>query len=243
MIRKTVLGVVFVSAFVFVSSAYAGKVELTTYYPSPYGEYLSLTLAPTDTINPAAACSNGQMYFDASDGVFYDCVGSVWRQRASGVPRGAILMWSGSIANIPSGWVLCNGANGTPNLMDRFIVGAGSTYAVTNTGGATAASVTLTTAQMPSHTHSLSGVTASIGSSGAHQHNIDNVWTNGGSNKVLAYATTYNWSAMTYLTRAGDGSHTHTATLSGNSGSAGGVSAVVIPTLPPYYALCYIIKI
>jgi len=45
-------------------------------------------------------------------------------------------MWYGAIGNIPSGWVLCNGANGTPDLRNKFIVGAGDTYAVDETGGA-----------------------------------------------------------------------------------------------------------
>lgn len=42
----------------------------------------------------------------------------------SGVPSGVILMWSGTIATIPSGWALCNGSNGTPDLRNRFVVGA-----------------------------------------------------------------------------------------------------------------------
>jgi len=52
------------------------------------------------------------------------------------LPAGIILMWSGAIANIPTGWILCDGANGTPNLKNRFIVGAGDTYAVDANGGA-----------------------------------------------------------------------------------------------------------
>ena len=60
-------------------------------------------------------------------------------------------MWSGSVYNIPSGWYLCNGQNGTPDLRDRFIVGAGSSYAVGATGGA--AQVTLTVDQIPAHEH------------------------------------------------------------------------------------------
>jgi len=55
----------------------------------------------------------------------------------SAVPAGGIIMWSGSIGSIPTGWNLCDGSNGTPNLTDRFIVGAGSSYAVGNTGGFT----------------------------------------------------------------------------------------------------------
>lgn len=80
------------------------------------------------------------------------------------VPVGGIIMWSGSVASIPSGWALCNGLNGTPNLQDRFIVGAGSSYNPNDTGGA--ASVTLTTAQMPAHSHSVSSRTYSSGGGG-----------------------------------------------------------------------------
>jgi microcystin-dependent protein len=68
------------------------------------------------------------------------------------VPIGTIMMWSGSIATIPSKWALCNGSNGTINLVDRFIVGAGSTYNVGATGGE--ATHTLTINEMPSHSHS-----------------------------------------------------------------------------------------
>jgi microcystin-dependent protein len=71
------------------------------------------------------------------------------------VPVGGIIMWSGTIANVPSGWALCNGqtVNGkvTPDLRDRFVIGAGNTYAVGTTGGGT--NVTLTVSQMPAHTH------------------------------------------------------------------------------------------
>ena len=71
------------------------------------------------------------------------------------VPIGAILMWSGS--TIPSGYALCNGENGTPDLRDRFIVGSGTSYNIGNTGGAN--TVTLTDSQMPYHTHTDSGHT------------------------------------------------------------------------------------
>ena len=53
------------------------------------------------------------------------------------IPSGAIIMWSGSIASIPAGYVICDGTNGTPNLRDSFVVGSGNTYAVGNTGGFT----------------------------------------------------------------------------------------------------------
>ena len=80
------------------------------------------------------------------------------------IPAGVITMWSGSIASIPSGWLLCNGSGGTPDLRDRFVMGAGSTYAVGAVGGSSVAF--LSTANLPAHTHT--GTTAST--SIAHTH-------------------------------------------------------------------------
>jgi microcystin-dependent protein len=84
------------------------------------------------------------------------------------IPSGIILLWSGSIASIPSGWVLCNGANSTPDLRDRFVVGAGSSYAVNATGGAN--TVTLDATMIPAHTHSLSASGTTSGQSAGHTH-------------------------------------------------------------------------
>ena len=71
------------------------------------------------------------------------------------VPVGGIIMWSGSVTNVPSGWALCNGqtvnSKTTPDLRDRFVVGAGNTYASGATGGN--AQITMTLAQMPQHSH------------------------------------------------------------------------------------------
>jgi len=69
------------------------------------------------------------------------------------VPSGAIIMWSGAANAIPTGFVLCDGNNNTPDLRNRFVVGAGSgsNYNVNDTGGAD--SVTLTVNQIPAHTH------------------------------------------------------------------------------------------
>ena len=68
------------------------------------------------------------------------------------LPRGIISLWYGSIANIPAGWQICDGTNGTPDLRDNFIVGAGSTYAVDASGGDVA------------HTHTFTG--------GGHVHHL-----------------------------------------------------------------------
>jgi len=53
-----------------------------------------------------------------------------------GMPSGSIVLWYGSVASIPAGWILCNGASDTPDLRNKFVVGAGDTYAVDATGGA-----------------------------------------------------------------------------------------------------------
>ncbi len=139
-----------------------------------------------------------------------------------GIPSGVITLWSGSSASIPSGWYLCNGANGTPNLMDRFVVGAGSSYPVGATGGSTSASVsgttgatTLTTTQMPSHNH---GGASFDSNSQGYSH--DNSFTRSSYAYLISYSTG---------STGGNGSHTHSM-----SGS--------VDTRSPYYALCYIMK-
>lgn len=139
------------------------------------------------------------------------------------VPSGIILMWSGSIVSIPSGWLLCNGSNGTPDLRDRFIVGAGNTYGVGATGGSANAVVV-------SHTHTATSVVTDP----THNHSSTN---NGAYNGLGAgnamgigsntpgYATT---SASTGIT---------VATTNASTGVSG-----VNANLPPYYALAYIMK-
>jgi len=82
-------------------------------------------------------------------------VGTIAASTFSGLPDtfpvGGIILWSGATDAVPNGWALCDGQNNTPDLRDRFVVGAGNAYSVDETGGAD--SVTLTEAQMPSHTH------------------------------------------------------------------------------------------
>ena len=83
------------------------------------------------------------------------------------IPIGGIIMWSGADNAVPSNWALCDGSNGTPNLVDRFIVGRGSAYGQGQTGGE--ATKTLGTANLPSHTHTDGTLS---GSGGAHSHGI-----------------------------------------------------------------------
>lgn len=157
------------------------------------------------------------------------------------VPSGAILLWSGSTASVPSGWYLCDGANGTPDLRDRFVVGAGGSYAVGATGGA--ASVTLDSTQIPSHTHTFSGVTNTTGD---HYH------LDGEVMDAVAEAT-YGYTASTAAGRVDQSSpetkdqHAHTSTagahahtFSGTTSATGGGASH--ENRPPYYALAYIMK-
>ncbi len=75
-----------------------------------------------------------------------------------GVPKGGIIMWSGLIADIPTGWALCDGTNGTPDLKSRFIIGAGSSYEVGATGGNSFVSLSHSHS-INNHTHSFAGTT------------------------------------------------------------------------------------
>jgi len=133
-------------------------------------------------------------------------------------PSGGIIIWSGSSATIPTGWLLCNGSSSTPDLRDRFVVGAGSTYAVNATGGSANAVVV-------SHTH-----TATV-TDPTHAHTIPNAQADaiGGSGAQPSYrgsGTTSTSSASTGITVANS-----TTGVSGTNAN-----------LPPYYALCYIMK-
>jgi hypothetical protein len=91
------------------------------------------------------------------------------------LPTGIICMWSGAANAIPGGWALCNGANGTPNLQNCFVLGAGLTYSVGQTGGAT--SQTPTTTSTGTHSHGGNTgyspalpMTATTDSQGLHAH-------------------------------------------------------------------------
>ena len=135
---------------------------------------------------------------------------------------GMIMLWSGSIATVPSGWLLCDGSNGTPNLRDRFVVGAGSTYTVAATGGSADATLV-------AHTH-----TGTVDSNGAHTHLIGQVNSTGIYD--AAGGNGPNVSSPGNLSTNSAGTHTHTFTT--NSSGSSGTNA----NLPPYYALAYIMK-
>jgi len=200
------------------------------------------------------------------------------------VPSGGIIMWSGATTNVPAGFVLCNGQNGSPDLRDRFIVGAGGSYTQANFGGA--AAVTVSTDSQGSHSHtgntgsggstSGTGTTTSAGSHShggntasytltqndipSHTHGVAGEEFSVGSGSGSFYALNTNNSAAyaNSLSTGGggghshgissDGAHTHDLTYSvpahthGISTDGTHTHSVSVQTLPPYYALCFIMK-
>lgn len=171
------------------------------------------------------------------------------------IPSGIITMWSGASSAIPDGWLLCDGNNNTPDLRDRFIVGAGNSYTVGATGGE--ATHKLTTSEMPSHNHTFSGSshthTLSLSglrtsTDGAHTHSISNA----GRSSEIHYSSggaSVSISKSSSSTTGSAGGHSHTISGSGSIGSAtaGGSigstgSGSAHENRPPYYALCFIMK-
>ena len=182
-------------------------------------------------------------------------------------------MWSGTVSTIPSGWYLCDGNNSTPDLRNKFVIGAHSDSggeAKTTVLGTASISGGSKDAYLVSHTHGAG--TYSAQSAGAHTHTYDHnqsqtsldndegnatIYPNQTSDttgSAGAHTHSYNrysgtarvdndenvqrLNGTTSATTGSSGAHTHT--VSGNSSSAG--SSATNANLPPYYALCYIMK-
>jgi hypothetical protein len=146
--------------------------------------------------------------------------GSAWISSTAFV-AGMIMLWSGSVASIPSGWALCNGTSGTPDLRNRFVVGAGDTYAVDATGGSA-------NATLPSHTHTATSTVTDPG----HFHTT-NV---GSANNSFDSGTT-----IADDSPGQTGSNTTGITVATSISTEG--SSATNANLPPYYALAYIMKL
>jgi hypothetical protein len=181
----------------------------------------SMTVAGTLNVTgnlqlDGSAGTSGQVLISAGSGAT-----PTW---GSGFPTGGIIIWSGAANAIPSGWVLCDGSNSTPDLRNRFVIGAGSTYAVGATGGSADAIVV-------SHTH-----TATVTDDG-HNHTML-----GGFVEVSDF---FGGSGNDYGTGKGTpqagyevASNTTGITVANSTTGSSGTNA----NLPPYYALCYIMK-
>lgn len=149
----------------------------------------------------------------------------------SGTPSGCIAIWSSTVGSIPAGWYLCDGQNGTPNLRDRFVVGAGGNYSAGEVGG----SMTVTTAA----TVTIAGHALTASELAKHQHGtITDYWPSG---------TNANFGPIGSTPLALGGTDTKRYTGSAGSGDAHGHTASFAGTgnqdmRPPFYALCYVMK-
>lgn len=149
---------------------------------------------------------------------------------SSPIPVSVIMMWYGQVANIPDGWALCNGTNGTPDLQDRFIVAAGKSYNPGDLG------------EPDQHRHSVNPPSTSlnINSAGNHTHKFPGDWykrdfRNGGYSGIDTSGDN-----IKLKTTQSSGNHHHTGTVdigSFNSASSSGLSR------PKWYALCFIMKL
>lgn len=160
----------------------------------------------------------------------YGIIGVAGTSTGTTIPTGMISLWYGSIGSVPSGWYLCDGTNGTPDLRDRFIVGAGSAYSVAATGGSTDAIVV-------SHTHTATSTSTSVVTDPGHTHTIpstNNVNT-GGPNAIEDGTITGSYTVPSAFT--GISVATSTTTTNASTGVSG-----TNANLPPYYALAYVMK-
>jgi len=145
---------------------------------------------------------------------------------APAIPTGCIVLWSGSTGSIPATWYLCDGTNGTPDLRNSFIVGAGSTYAVNATGGTADAVVV-------SHTHTATSVVTDAG----HTHAPASGTAFIGTPNNGQLGTTSNSQATNFSATASAFTGITVATTNTTAGVSG-----TNANLPPYYALAYIMK-
>jgi len=152
------------------------------------------------------------------------------------VPPGTIVMWSGATANIPRGWQLCDGNNGTPDLRDQFIQSIAAGEEAGGSGGANTHAISVS--EMPAHNHGGSLTTSTTGS---HTHTLNNygqqalisVTANCGVAPPMSGGNCwYNWGNLNY---AGDHSHTVTVQTQGSGSS--------FDVRPKYYKLAFIMKL
>ena len=211
----------------------------------------SSTLSGSVTINTIANASSATNYnFLVQDS------GNVVKQvNAAPIPQGGIIMWSGAVNSLPSGWNLCDGGTynsvATPDLRNKFIVGSNNTSGtptstvsgsavasggdISHNHGGNAGSTTLSTAQIPSHTHTYKDSyfieihNVGVGQSGAIG-GVDFVGGGGLTFKGSGDSDNDNkyvyWRNGTTNSTGGGGSHNHTLSTDFH--------------VPPYYALAYI---
>lgn len=141
---------------------------------------------------------------------------------SSPIPRGVIMMWYGTANNIPGGWVLCNGQNSTPDLRDRFILGAGNSENPGTSGGP------------DQHTHYVGQINTNYG--GSHSHGFPSGWYNRNFKDGDKSGIDIKGANIDNQTTESAGSHYHSIN-SFNTGSSSGKNR------PKWYALCFIMKL
>jgi microcystin-dependent protein len=197
---------------------------------SPQFESLKIATGATQRLNVAENGTIAVSTDKGSSGQVLTSNGPVspvtWEDPPSAFPIDGIILWAGTTP--PSGWYICNGANGTPNLANRFVVGYGSSYPIGATGGAS--TVTLSASQIPSHRHTFSGTT---NTTGAHSHTYSRTSKYYGSTR-----SPFNDPAAGFETKSTSSAGAHNHTVSGNTGYAG--SGGSHENRPPYYSLAYI---
>lgn len=147
------------------------------------------------------------------------------------LPVGAIMIWHDTDATIPTGWAICNGGSSTPDLRDKFVIGAGSTYSIGDTGGSLATKAitgsvtidahTLVGDEMPLHTHDYTDI-------------YETVLTHDGFATSSIPVGNLNNDSRTTSSAGGGGPHGH----SGSTVALDNISAT-----QAYYALYYIMKV
>lgn len=136
------------------------------------------------------------------------------------LPIGSIIMWKSGA--IPAGWAVCNGTGATPDLVDKFIIGAGGDYRLLDVGGD------------EQHTHTHTGTEQKPN----HTHGVGSVGAGGGDEERMTVGTTVTAASPNHSHNVNgadvsyDGAHSHTMpeSLSGS-------------TLPEYISRVYIMRV
>lgn len=253
---------------------YVNSVNPSVPYEAAAKGYVDTQVATiaTDAINSVAVLKADTTYVNSQDAALQSQLNtgaaSITDLYSKLFPVGGIIMWSGTIASIPSGWALCDGTSGTPDLRNRFIIGAGYSWRPPGqVGGAFA----FTSSINGAHAHS-----ATIENSGSHAHNISVTGTALTLDQIPPHAHTVYYNRNTPSGGSGDTAdfnhgaavqaRSYTTAAAGGNGSAANahshssfadaqglhshVATVLtngdhthtVDCVPPFYALAFIMK-